>query len=488
MGVVAFSYDMIGYNDSLQFSKHSWGTKDDALWGIHPFGVQLWSSIRALDFLENLPDVDAGRLACTGASGGGTQTFALCAVDQRVKVSAPVNMISHTMQGGCPCENAPLIRLGNSNMEIGALMAPRPMLMVSATGDWTRETPQVEYPAIQDIYGLYGAANLVENVHIDAGHNYNQASREAVYRFFGNHLLGQPGRYADFTEPPFDVEPDAALRLFPDGVRPDGWPSGQEVIARWKGERARRAAAQLPAAPEAYPEFRRAMAPALRDACGLPPDGPVVEHWRGAEAQKGGVRRYGAIIGRKGQGDRVPVWVYTPEEARGAAVCMIEPSRKRALLRSGLCVVEVAPFPQRQGLELERSFGAFPETFLPTNAAYGVHDILTALDYVRERPDLPPLEALAGEDERALQALYASALEGRVPETYVNTLAETSDETRWNDTCFIPGVRALGGPATAAALIAPRKLTVFGGVPDEVAGAIEAAYEAAGAPERFRCF
>ena len=98
--------------------------------------------------------MDTERIGCTGASGGGTQTFALTAVDDRIKVAVPVNMISSTMQGGCLCENAPILRLDNSNMEVGALAAPRPMLMVSATGDWTRETPRVEYPAIKSIYAL----------------------------------------------------------------------------------------------------------------------------------------------------------------------------------------------------------------------------------------------------------------------------------------------------------------------------------------------
>jgi hypothetical protein len=109
MGCVVFSYDMIGYVDSLQFP-HNWGSREMELYGLHPFAFQLWSGIRAVDFIMALPEVDATRIACTGASGGGTQTFALTAVDERVRVSAPVNMISANMQGGCNCENAPLIR------------------------------------------------------------------------------------------------------------------------------------------------------------------------------------------------------------------------------------------------------------------------------------------------------------------------------------------------------------------------------------------
>ena len=141
-GHVVFAYDMLAYNDSRQVKDHRRPLdRSFSLWGIGWLGIQLWNSIRSVDFLQSLPDVDPNRLGCTGASGGGTQTFLLTAVDDRIKVSAPVNMISHYMQGGCICENQANLRLDTNNMEIAALMAPRPLLMVSASGDWTRETP-----------------------------------------------------------------------------------------------------------------------------------------------------------------------------------------------------------------------------------------------------------------------------------------------------------------------------------------------------------
>ena len=107
-------------------------------------GLQTWDSIRALDFLESLPDVDGRLLACTGESGGGTQTFMLGAVEDRLAAQAPVVMVSHTMQGGCLCENAPGLRVEYSNMEIAAAAAPRPQVLVAATGDWTKDTLTVE--------------------------------------------------------------------------------------------------------------------------------------------------------------------------------------------------------------------------------------------------------------------------------------------------------------------------------------------------------
>lgn len=189
LGAAVFAYDMIGYNDSKRQIDHRVNTPERDLWGITSLHLQTFNSVRVLDFLQSLPEVDPERLGVTGASGGGTQTFILYAVDDRVTVAAPVNMISSTMQGGCVCENAPCLRIDTNNMEIGALCAPKPLLMVSATGDWTRLTPQVEYPFIRSIYELYGAADKVKNVHIDAPHNYNKSSREAMYRFFAKWLL-----------------------------------------------------------------------------------------------------------------------------------------------------------------------------------------------------------------------------------------------------------------------------------------------------------
>ena len=114
------------------------------------------------------------KIGATGASGGGTQVFLLAAVDERVAVAAPVNMISLHMQGGCLCENQPGLRLDTNNVEIAATIAPRPLLMVSATGDWTTNTLEREYPAVRALYSLQGAADRVHAVRFEAPHNYNR--------------------------------------------------------------------------------------------------------------------------------------------------------------------------------------------------------------------------------------------------------------------------------------------------------------------------
>src|SRR5207248_8234507 len=171
--------------------------------------------------LESLPDADHKRLACTGESGGGTQTFMLGAIDDRLAAQAPVVMVSHTMQGGCSCENMPGLRIEYSNMEIAAAAAPRPQILVAATGDWTKDMMTVEGPAVEGIYRLFNAADNLRYVRFDFGHNYNQTSREAVYAWFDQILL-HPPQTASCKEAPYQKEPDEALRVFPDGKLPSG--------------------------------------------------------------------------------------------------------------------------------------------------------------------------------------------------------------------------------------------------------------------------
>jgi pimeloyl-ACP methyl ester carboxylesterase len=183
MGATVFAYDMVGFGDSKQCSHEI----PKAL------KLQTYNSIRALDYLLSLPWVDSNRTAVTGASGGGTQTLLLTALDNRIKVSAPVVMVSAYFFGGCVCESGMPIhkRPGSqtSNVEIAALAAPRPMLLVSDGSDWTKNVPNVEYPYIQNIYGYYGDVQDVQNVHLpNEKHDYGLNKRMAVYAFFAKHL------------------------------------------------------------------------------------------------------------------------------------------------------------------------------------------------------------------------------------------------------------------------------------------------------------
>ncbi len=113
----------------------------------------------------------------------------LTAVDDRFQVAAPVNMVSDNMQGGDLCENAPGLRLNTNNMEIAAMIAPKPLLLVSDTHDWTYDTRNTIFPMVKSIFSMYQQDEKITNAHFDFIHNYNKASSEAVYGWFGKWLL-----------------------------------------------------------------------------------------------------------------------------------------------------------------------------------------------------------------------------------------------------------------------------------------------------------
>ncbi len=183
MGVVVFTWDMVGFGENKQIP-HNAG---------HTLMFQLWNSTRALDFVLGLENVDKSRIGMTGESGGGTQTFFLTAVDDRIRTSAPAVMVSSTFFGGCTCENGLPIHKGpdyaTNNAEIAGLCAPRPQLVISIGADWTRLVPVREFPFLQKIYALHGAENLVENAHFAREkHDYGPSKRQAAYKFFAKHF------------------------------------------------------------------------------------------------------------------------------------------------------------------------------------------------------------------------------------------------------------------------------------------------------------
>ena len=220
MGAAAFTYDMVGYGESTQCEHRRFQVQK----------LQTYNSIRALDFLASLGFIDEDRLGVTGESGGGTQTFLLAAIDDRIDLAIPVVQVSAHFFGGCECESAmPIHKTADyetNNVEIAALVAPKPLLVVSDGGDWTLNTPLVEFPHIKRIYSFFEATDKAENAHFpDEGHDYGPSKRAAAYRFlakhFGLNLAAAKNPAGKIEESTVKVLSEDDLRVFtPENPRP----------------------------------------------------------------------------------------------------------------------------------------------------------------------------------------------------------------------------------------------------------------------------
>jgi dienelactone hydrolase len=258
LGCVVFQYDMVGYADSTAITHRVGFTDTEAAMRLQSFmGLQTWNSVRSLDFLASLPDVDPARIAMTGASGGGTQTMILCGIDSRPAVSFPAVMVGTAMQGGCICENTYYLRLHTNNVEIASLFAPKPEGMTSAN-DWTKDLVNKGFPEIKSIYGLYGAQNNVMAWYRSFEHNYNQVSRELMYNWMNEHL--KLGLASPIEEKPFVPVPPKELSVY-DADHPQPADSVDALVLRKKMTAAsNEQLAELATKPE---EYRKMLAGAL---------------------------------------------------------------------------------------------------------------------------------------------------------------------------------------------------------------------------------
>jgi len=501
-GYVAFSYDMIGYNDSAAIShRFAAGHREnivdrESLWSVNLLGLQLWNSIRSIDFLLTLPEVDPERIACTGESGGGTQTILLTAVDDRVKLSAPVNMVSFLMQGGDVCENAPNLRIDTNNVEIASLMAPRPMMMVSATGDWTKNTMTSEYPAVRQIYKLFDAEDKLTAIQIDAAHNYNRPSREAVYGWFAHWFLGK-AETTPIIERGNAVAPINDLLVFFGRPRPENELNEAQLTESLIEARKRQLDEGRPRDAAGLQSFREQFGEALRYSlmAEYPQWGEMaVEHLEVKNAPDTVSERL--IISRRGA--RVEAVLWKPPKTKpkpvSAFALVVEPTSDNLILRlvkADYTVLSLKLFPG--GRQIPDKVNFFT-TYNRTDEANRVQDILTAtallkhslMAYSENQGQKTSLSVVA-HGRAGLLALLVRGLAPAIDRMVVDAAEfDSSSDEAFIKSVAIPGIRRAGDFTTAVTIAPLTPLLIHNTGNKFNAEKIEAVYKAFGKAEDFK--
>jgi len=506
-GYVAFAYDMIGVADSNMLGHprstlglFNGGFEDaESILRLQSFmGLQTWNSIRALDFVSSLPDVDPAKIAITGGSGGGTQSFMLAAVDDRVNVSFPAVMVSTAMQGGCVCENAPLLRIGTGNIELAAIHAPKPLGMTAAH-DWTVELEYKGMPELRRLYAMLGAPDNVEAwAMVQYEHNYNQVTRDLFRVFASRHLRdGRRAPNETRTEPVFKPSTVAELSVFDaEHPRPKDYLTLPQLKLRMRKEGDEAIAKATPTDAATLDKFLGVTSAALRGILvDEPPEpGDVLVEDKGS-SEIAGVRVEKFLLSRKQPPvvfpkESVPVAVFLPKDSKGKLVVWTDADGKQALLANGNPtpalkqllaegVTVVAPDVYLTGEfhpsgklspppVVDKRYAGYFHGYNRSVLANRTHDLVTATAFARERYK-PTSVALLGLGPAGVWTVFAKGILGSGVDRVAADLGpwRFKDVTLPDDPRLVPGARKYGDLGRLALLCAPSPLLLAGAKPDE---------------------
>ena len=454
MGCIVWQWDMLSDSDSKQFSDqlvHRFGKQRPEMnttenWGLYSpqaeshlqsiMGLQTLNAVRSLDFVLSLPEVDAERIAVTGASGGGTQTFILGAIDPRVKLSFPAVMVSTAMQGGCTCENASLLRVNTGNIEFAGLFAPKPQGMTTAN-DWTKEMSTKGFPELKELYKFLGAPN---NVMLHRGehfpHNYNAVSRSAFYTWVNKHFkLG-------FKEPVVERDYQRLSReqlTVWDAQHPAPKESGDDFerkLLRWLHDDTQKQIADAAKSPE---RFREVVGGALEVIIGRTYAEAGEVEWEMLHKSDGpNSIHMSGLIRNKTYGEELPAIFIYPKQWNGTTTVWLSSEGKadlfaadgslkpevQKLVAAGTTVMGVDLLHQGEFLANGQKFTttgrvknpreAAPYTFGYNQAvlAQRVHDVLTTVKFIQTHERPSKRVQLVALDSTAPIAVAAAALCG----------------------------------------------------------------------------
>jgi hypothetical protein len=479
MGCTVFFYDMVGYADSKGIDHRSGLTDAEAELRLqNHMGLQTWNSIRALDFVCSLPEVDDKRIGVTGASGGGTQTFMLCGIDPRPAAAFPAVMVSVDMQGGCVCENADYLRIGINNIALASLFAPKPMAM-SGADDWTIDIEKKGLPEMKQVWSLYGKA---DNVHAKAfpqfKHNYNQVAREMMYGWFNEHL--KLGQTAPIVEKDFKPVPPKELSVWNDEHPVPKDVKNAAQLREYLTEVSKKQWEELkPTTPEKLKEFQRVVGTAARVMLddGVPAAEGVESSLKTAEFGEN-IKVVKGPIGRKGAGEKVPFLAYVPKKFSGTI--LVGSSAPRGIadsIRDGKLVPQLQDFldaghaialvdPLYTGEYVEKGkesarpkvqegYGGFTFGYNRPALSQQVHDVLTGIAVAKTLPGVKRTVLIGRLDTLLARIVAGSQVDDAI---ISNDFEPLPEKVTVQDPNFLPGLLKYGGFYGLVAAAAPNKM------------------------------
>lgn len=475
MGCAVFHYDMLGYADSVQFPEHRHGINEEGFLGVKAdlrlqtyFGLHTWNSVRALDFLAGLPGVDAKRLGCTGASGGGTQTMMITGLDSRISASFPCVMVSTAMQGGCTCENTHYLRINQGNIDIAALTAPRPLGMTAAD-DWTKELATKGLPDLKGLYAMLGVPGKVTaHIATQFPHNYNLPSRLAMYKFFNEHF--QLGHQGAIEEKDFVVSSKDDLTVWTAGhPKPSGDQVGsthEKAVCAWMTGQDEK---MLSNAKDAENVVRAGWETIVGRK---PAKADEVSFELGKKEDHGDYWFMDGVTQNLAAKESVPAVFLYPKNWNGEAVLWLSGKGGTAVMEGGKPTAEArkvmetgaaiaCPTLYLQGAKEQpkagdnlkakpndfREFSGYTYGYNPTLLARRVHDAMTLVAMMQSHPNKPAkVIKIKGQDEASPVALVAGVLlKTAVAETdaALGGFRFANIKSHW-DVNFVPGAVKYG--------------------------------------------
>jgi dienelactone hydrolase len=171
-----------------------------SLLGYQLLALDLWDLARGLDVLRDHPLVDARRIGMVGLSQGGTCTLFLTAWDRRVRAAVVSGYLSRweacATIGWNMCGSQVLngVAAHLDHRELGALVAPRPLLVETGTGDniFPVDAARATMADLGQVYAALGASDRLEHDVFEGGHRWHG---ERAYPFLARWLGDDEARY-----------------------------------------------------------------------------------------------------------------------------------------------------------------------------------------------------------------------------------------------------------------------------------------------------